>query len=317
MSEANTLTLRQLRTLAAIADHGTLSAAAEALGLTPPAVHSQLKLLEEIVGCSLVHRGGGTPARLTGEGQLLADAKLAIDTAIDRALRQIHARREGLAGAVVLGVVSTAKYFAPGLVALLQQAFPDIEVTLKVGNRDEIIAMLNNNAVDLVIMGRPPRVPAVTASVIGEHPHVIIAPPGHCLLTAAEISAEELLRERFITREPGSGTRILMTRYLDQIGQGQPYRTIEMGSNETIKQAVIAGLGIALISRHTVMAELQTGRLELIAFPGLPIIRFWYLMHAANRPPAQAAATVHDFILAQNAGFLPGTDEPLLTGAER
>ncbi|MFQ5624471.1 MAG: LysR family transcriptional regulator, partial [Paracoccaceae bacterium] len=233
------ITLKQLRALSSVAETGSLTATATTFGLTAPAIHNQLKLLEENLGCPLVLRGGGVPARLTAEGRILTGSFAAMERTLEGALRQIHARRSGLAGSVVLGVVSTAKYFAPALVARIQTAYRDIEMVLKVGNRDEIIAMLGHGLVDLVIMGRPPREPQVEARVIGVHPLVIIAPPGHRFAAAEDLTPEELLQETFIAREPGSGTRILMIRYLDRIGEGLPYRFIEMGSNETIKQAVI------------------------------------------------------------------------------
>jgi len=304
MPNPRAITLRQLRTLAAIEDCGSLSHAAEALGLTPPAIHSQLKSLEDNIGSQLVIRGRNAPARLTGDGRALAATLARFDDTLEHALRQIGARRRGKAGVVTLGVVSTAKYFMPQLVARLQTAFPRIEVDLKVGNRDAMIAMLRGQNVDLVIMGRPPRDPPVTARVLCPHPHVIIAAPDHPLAGRHGISASDLLRETFLTREPGSGTRILMSRYLDRIGEGQPYRTREMGSNETIKQAVIAGLGIALISGHTVREELASGRLALIPFSGLPIMRSWYLMHYAEKVPQQAAETVRSFLQAEISGVV-------------
>lgn len=187
----------------------------------------------------------------------------------------------------------------------LREAYPDIDVILKVGNRDKIISDLKQGAIELAIMGRPPRSPANTSYEIGPHPHVIVAPATHRLAQIDNISPADLLSETFISRELGSGTRILMMRYLDRAGEGMTYRQIEMGSNETIKQAVIAGLGIAMISQHTVTDELNSGRLVTLNVPGLPILRHWYLLHRTDLRMTPTLETVRDFILDLDASFLP------------
>ncbi len=140
---------------------------------------------------------------------------------------------------------------------------------------------------------------------LGDHPHVLIAPPDHPLVGAAEITPDELLRETILMREQGSGTRILATRFLDRIGEGKTYERAEMGTNETIKQAVIAGLGVALISYHTVVEELRSGRLVTLDLPGLPIMRHWFLLHPAETPLSGAARTVWQFIATEKDSFLP------------
>jgi len=305
MAKLDAVTFKQLRAIRAVAEHGTLSAAAEAVGLTPPAIHTQLRILEENLDCKLVDRGGAQGARLTAEGQAVLDAEVTIQIALENCMQKVRALRDGQSGVVVLGVVSTGKYFAPGLVAMLQQHYPDINVVLRVGNRDAILRSLQQQSIDLAIMGRPPRAPVVETVVIGDHPHVMIAAPEHPLAGRRDISAQELLAQTFIAREEGSGTRIMMVRYLDRIGEGIPYRSIEMGTNETIKQAVIAGLGVALISQHTVTEELRTGRLTTIESAGLPIARKWFLLHRQDLRVTPAIATVHRFISDLKGSFLP------------
>jgi len=305
MPKLDAVTFKQLRAIRAVAEHGTLSAAAEAVGLTPPAIHTQLRILEENMDCKLVDRGGAQGARLTAEGQAVLDAEVTIQIALENCMQKVRALRDGQSGVVVLGVVSTGKYFAPGLVAMLQQHYPDINVVLRVGNRDAILRALQQQSIDLAIMGRPPRAPVVETVVIGDHPHVMIAAPEHPLAGQRDISAQELLAQTFISREEGSGTRIMMVRYLDRIGEGTPYRSIEMGTNETIKQAVIAGLGVALISQHTVTEELRTGRLTTIESAGLPIARKWFLLHRQDLRVTPAIATVHRFISDLKGSFLP------------
>jgi len=305
MPRLEALTFKQLRALTAVAEHRSISAAAAALALTPPAVHTQLRLLEENLQSKLIVRGRAGGAVLTPEGQAVADASAVIDQVLQGCLNQVRALHDGSAGRVVLGVVSTGKYFAPGLVADLQVACPNIEVVLRVGNRDTIVTALRQRSIDLAIMGRPPRSPALVVETVGDHPHVMIAAPGHPLAGKADVSADELLGQTFIAREEGSGTRILMIRYLDRIGEGRTYRTIEMGTNETIKQAVIAGLGIALISEHTVSEELRAGRLVAIRAAGLPILRKWYLLHREDQHLSPAARQIHAFIDEKKGAFLP------------
>ncbi|VDS08343.1 HTH-type transcriptional activator CmpR [Paracoccus haematequi] len=299
------ITLRQLRCLRAVTDSGSLTAAAGLLGLTTPAVHSQLRGLEDLAGCPLVQRGDHGAFRPTPEGEALLLAESQIATALSRAAREIGALQQGHVGNVVLGVVSTGKYFAPGLVARLLRLLPDIEVTLRIGNRDAVLAALAGDDLDLAIMGRPPREPAVVADPVGPHPHIIIAAPDHPLADADPVMPGDLLAQTFLSREEGSGTRILMTRFLDRIGEGATWRAVEMGTNETIKQAVIAGLGVALISQHTVTEELRSGRLIALRGIGLPIQRSWYLLRRADRQMSAATVRIRDEILAMRGGFLP------------
>ncbi len=305
MKRLESLTFKQLRALDRVAATGSISRAAEMLLLTPPAVHAQLKALEANFGCEMLQRDSHGRFILTGEGAALLGAYQRTQADLRMAVQRIDALHKGLAGTVVLGVVSTGKYFAPGLVAQLRRTHPDIEVVLKVGNRNTIISALEDRAIDLAIMGRPPRMPAVTAYVIGNHPHVLVVPPGHRLLDVPRIDPEDILNEPFILREEGSGTRILCMRFLDRIGGGQPYESVEMGSNETIKQAVIAGLGIALISFHTVTEELRAGRLIAPVVKDIPIMRSWFVLHRQDQTLPGATERVLDFIRAQKDGFLP------------
>ena len=305
MARLEAITLKQLRALRAVAEYGSITAAAEILSLTPPAVHTQLRTLEQNLDCTLLDRSSSGGAQPTNEGRAVLDADITIESALEICSRKLKAYKEGRSGLVLLGVVSTGKYYAPRLVAQLRDAFPDIEVSLKVSNRDGIVTALQQRTVELAIMGRPPRTPAVHAEPIGEHPHVMIAPPDHPLAGSRGIAPQALLDETFIAREQGSGTRILMTRYLDRIGRGTPYRLIEMDSNETIKQAVMAGLGIAMISQHTVTDELRSGRLVALNADTLPIRRQWYLLHRTDLDLSPTLRSVFGFISDQKGAFLP------------
>ena len=167
-------------------------------------------------------------------------------------------------GSLRLGVVSTAKYFAPRLMAAFMAEYPDIEMRLAVGNRSETIGSLRDHDIDIALMGRPPQDIPVRAAVFGDHPLVIIAAPGHALVGQRDITRERIARESFLMREPGSGTRISMEIFMRSVSGWLEKQSIEMDSNETIKQSVMAGLGVAFISAHTVASELESSRLALL-----------------------------------------------------
>lgn len=300
------ITLKQLRALTAVARHGSITAAAEALHLTAPAVHSQIKGLESAVAAVLLQRAADSAgSRLTAAGEALLVAAERVDVVLSQAAAQVRAIESGQVGHVALGVVSTAKYFAPGLVKTLRLLHPGVTLALKVGNRDSILHDMETGAIDLAITGRPPRDPPVEATPVGPHPHGVVAAPDHPLAGRAALSWADLRDETFIAREPGSGTRILMQRYLDRLGDGAAYRLVELGSNETIKQAVIAGLGIAFLSLHTTVAELRHGDLVTLAAPQTPVVRHWFLVRALSRDMTLAAGKIEASILRLNGGFLP------------
>ncbi|WP_238366065.1 LysR family regulator CbbR [Mesobacterium pallidum] len=305
MKWVDQITLRQLRALSEVVRLGTISGAAEALGLTGPAVHNQLKTLEEAVGAPLLEKQGRERNVPTEQGRALLIAGSEMRGALDRAAHQIDALGRGLSGSVVLGVVSTAKYFAPRLVARLHDALPDVEVVLKVGNRQETIQALARHEFDLCIMGRPPREPLVTAQPLGPHPHVLIAAATHPFAEVSPVPRAALLEQTYVMREEGSGTRILAERWLDDLGDGREARRVEMSSNETIKQSVMSGLGVAILSAHTVADELAAGRLVTLDAPGLPVLRHWFLLTPNEARMSPTVRTVRDWLAENTAQLLP------------
>ncbi|MEL6978157.1 MAG: LysR family transcriptional regulator [Pseudomonadota bacterium] len=309
MPDLRSLSLKQLRAYAAVIRSGSVTQAAQQLSLTAPAISNHLKTLEALAGGPLVDRSGDGAAP-TALGRPLLRIADEVEAAIERGELQLRALKQGAEGCVVLAVVSTAKYFAPQIVAAFGRAFPRVKVTLSVGNRGEIIAGLERNAYDLVIMGRPPAHIEVERIVLGDHPHVLIAPPGDPLIDDPEVLPEDLMARTFLAREEGSGTRMLTNRFLERLGGGRPFEIVEMGSNETIKQAVIAGLGVAIISEHTCGAELAERRLATIAMTSLPIVRQWYLLSRMGRPLDDAARSLRDFIRERRADLLPAPVAP-------
>ena len=305
MFRRDSITFKQLRALRAVAQGGSLTAAGQALGLTTPAIHTQIRGLEEVFETRMLQRASdGSGSELTEAGQAMVEAAHRIEAALGRAEADLEALSRGKSGQVTLGVVSTGKYFAPRLVKMLGDTHPEIEIALRVGNRAEIMDGLERGAFDLAITGRPPRRPAVVAEPLGPHPHLLVAAPDHRLV-GGQITIEALRSERFLTREPGSGTRILMERWLDRVLDGHACARLEMDSNETIKQAVIAGLGIAFLSQHTVTDELTLGRLVALDAPGLPIVRQWFMVRPEGEVPRPVALRVWQTITALEGRFLP------------
>ncbi|HWK66235.1 MAG TPA: LysR substrate-binding domain-containing protein [Rhizobiaceae bacterium] len=300
----NNLTLKQLRAIQAVFRHGKIVKAANALHLTAPAVTIQLRQVEEELGMVLFDRTQ-EGMRPTAAGLAVVDAAQAVEERLSLLHDEIDAIRGVRAGSVKLGVVSTAKYFAPRLMASFIKGHPDIDMRLVVGNRAETIASLRSHDVDIALMGRPPRDLPVRAIAFGDHPLVIVAPPDHPLARARDISKERIAQENFLIREPGSGTRISLEIFLSAIPGRLDDLGAEMGSNETIKQAVMAGLGIAFISAHTIASEVEAGRLVILDVVGMPIRRQWFGVMRTDRTTSPAMAAFHDFLMRKGAMHLP------------
>jgi LysR family transcriptional regulator, low CO2-responsive transcriptional regulator len=298
------LSLRQLKSLLAIQQTGKIVNAAKMLGISPSAVTIQLRQLEDDVGLSLFDRTA-EGMRPTAAGLAFIDAAQALEERLRLLEDQIEAIKGVRSGSLKLGVVSTAKYFAPRLMAAFMKEHPAIDMRLSVGNRAEIIASLKNHEVDVALMGRPAREIPLRAAAFGDHPLVIIAPPDHKLAAARDISKERIAEENFLIREPGSGTRISLEIFFSELPGRLDDLGIEMGSNETIKQAVMAGLGIAFISAHTIASEVEAGRLVILDVKGMPIRRQWFGVMRSDRTVSPAMAAFHDFLLRKGAMHLP------------
>src|SRR3979490_911529 len=291
------LTLRQLRALAAVHRDRSVTAAARKLHLTQPAVTLQIRNLQALAGLPLIQR--------TSDGMLLTDAGrqvLALTERIEAAIADCETSLEMMAGKtagrISIGAVSTAKYFVPFMISGFSKLHPNIDVTLSIGNRQEIGNALRGYDLDFAIMGRPPADIDMDVRLIGDHPHVIIAPTSH------RLALSDLADETFRMREPGSGTRGLMEQLFES-ARVRPNIGMAMSSNETIKQAVIAGLGIAFISAHTVATELDERRLVALDVEGLPVVRQWFVLSRKDKvlmPPARAML---EFLSANGAQFLP------------
>lgn len=298
------LTLRQLRTLVAISQTGRISLAANVIGLTAPAVTLQLQQAEAETGLLLFDRTSDG-LRATVAGRAAIEAARSMLGCLRSLEEELAAISDGKIGTLKLGAVSTAKYFAPRLIAGFQKLHPGMEVELYVGNREETITALRHQSIDIALMGRPPRDFAVEASLFGDHPLVIVAPPDHPLAGRKDISKEDVSRERFLVREPGSGTRTSLEIFFADIPERMESPGVEMGSNETIKQAVMAGLGIAFISAHTIEQELQLNRLVILDVVGMPIRRNWFAVSRADRAQSPAMGLFRSYLAHAGAKYLP------------
>ena len=298
------VTLKQLRVLQQIAHSGKITAAANELGVTPPAVTLQLKLLEQAAGVPLFERTR-QGLRLTDAGRYVLDIQERIEAALFECGESLGEISGLSRGRVSIGVVSAAKYFAPRAIAAFAASHPRIDIKLTEGNRGAIIAALERLDLDVAIMGTPPDKLAVSQQAIGDHPFVIIAPARHRLAgRRRRVELVTLANENFLMREPGSGTRTLMERLFAEHNVA-PRTGAEFGSNETIKQAVMAGLGLAFISAHTVAAEVAAGWLSVLPVEGLPIVRQWYAVRGKQKQLLPAGVAMWDFLKAEGASFLP------------
>jgi LysR family transcriptional regulator, low CO2-responsive transcriptional regulator len=272
-------TFRQLRVFTEVAKHLSFARAAEALHLTPPAVTMQIKELEGHLGLPLFDRKGRQVSLTTAGEYMLVYARKMLATLKDA--EDAAARLQRLeVGTLTIGMVSTAKYFLPRLLTQFRQEHSGIEIKLVVGNREQLVQKLQGNEVDIAVMGRPPTELATRAEPFAAHPHMFVAPTDHPLLKVGHPTTEHLRPYSFIVRERGSGIRAAMEKF-----------------NETIKQAVMAGMGLSFLSLHTLGLELEHGLIGVIDVEGTPIVRAWNVVHTLSKMLSPAAEAFRYFML--------------------
>ena len=296
-------TFRQLRVFNEVARHLSFAKAARALHLTPPAVTMQVKDLEAQIGLPLFERSGREVSLTTpGEYMLVYARKLlaTLKDAEDAAARLKHAE----AGTLTIGMVSTAKYFLPRMLAEFRREHANVEIRLAEGNREKLVGLLQANEVDIAVMGRPPRELATRAEPFAAHPHVFVAAATHPLARREErVDVESLRPHAFIVREEGSGTRAAMEKFF-QDARMEPHVVMEMSSNETIKQAVIADMGLSFLSLHTLELELEKGLLAVLDVEGAPVLRAWNVVHTLSKVLSPAAEAFRYFMLERGEAYL-------------
>ena len=295
-------TFRQLRVFNEVAKNLSFVRAAESLHLTPPAITMQVKELEGHVGLPLFERNGKKVSLTTAGEYMLVYARRILSTLKDAEDAALRLQRLEV-GQLTIGMVSTAKYFIPRLLVAFRDEHPGIEVKLAVGNREQLVQMLRDNEVDIAIMGRPPKDMATRAEPFAAQPHVFIAPPDHPVCGIGHPTPSTLTQFNFIVRENGSGTRAAMEKFFQE-HRSHPTQTMEMQSNETIKQAVMAGMGLSFLSLHTLELELKNKLVTVLDVPGAPVVRAWNVVHTLSKVLSPAAEAFRYFMLEQGEAFL-------------
>lgn len=292
------LTLQQLRLFESVSRLGSYTRAAEELFLTQPAVSIQVKRLETQAGLPLFERIGKKTFS-TAAGKVMYDASLDILNRVEDLNNSLEDLKGTVKGSLQVSVVTTAKYFLPNLLGAFLQQYPDVEPKLKFNNRARVIERLMNNEDDFVVMGQIPDDDNLEAYPFLNNILGIIAHADHPLANKKNISIEELAKQRFLIREAGSGTRIVFDQLLKEHGvEVEPY--MELGSSEALKQAVMAGLGIAVLSLHSVQLERDVNKLIVLDVEGFPMKRRWYLVHLKGRKLSLVARTFFDYILKES-----------------
>lgn len=287
-------TFRQLEVFESISRLGSFTRAADELHLTQPTVSMQIKKLTDTVGLPLFEQIG---KRIypTDAGKALQVTCREIFNELDK-FEMLVSDMQGLKqGRLRLAVVTTAKYFAPRLLGTFSQHYPGIELSLKVSNREHLLERLANNQDDLYILGLPPEHLDVVSESFLENPLIVLAPGHHKLSNQSHISLKRLSEEPFIMREPGSGTRIAVERLFNQHKLKLNVR-MELGSNEAIKQAIVGGLGLSILSKHTLALDSAMRQLTILDVEHFPIKRQWYAVHHGGKQPSIVTSTFLEYL---------------------
>jgi LysR family transcriptional regulator, low CO2-responsive transcriptional regulator len=295
--------LRQLRVFASVARHLSFARAAHELGLTAPAVSMQIKELEAETGLMLFDRSK-RKVSLTTAGEYVVASTQRVLAALRDAEDMVSRFRGLKTGVLDVAMVSTATYFLPRLLVQFRDEHPGIEIRLQVANnRDGIVALMQGGDVELAIMGRPPQGWRTRAEPFAMHPHVLVTSVDHPFARAEMVPARALMNEEFIVREPGSGTRAALDEFM-QAHQMIPRVVMQMSSNEAIKQAVRAGMGVSVLSRHTVGLELEHHVIAAPEVEGLPVMRRWHVVNNLSKTLSPAAEAFRYFVLERGEAFL-------------
>jgi DNA-binding transcriptional LysR family regulator len=290
------ITIRQLKVFDAVATHLSYTRAAEELHLTQPAVSMQIKQLEGVVGLALFEIFG-KKVYLTHAGNVFLSHTRHLLEQLSLAAEEMNAIKGVDSGYIKVTIASTVNYFAARMLAKFCQQHEKVQVSLEVTNRKTLLKRIEQNQPDIVLMGQPPAELDVIAEPFMINPLVVIASPTHPLLTGKkQTSVKQFAEQHIILREPGSGTRDAVERYFRD-KEITPVSRTEMTSNEAIKQTVEAGLGVAVVSIHTVELELAVGRLACLRVEGFPINRKWYVAYRTGKHLSATARAFRDFVL--------------------
>jgi len=296
------VTFRQLQIFEMVVRLGGYTRAAQALHLTQPTVSMQVKKLSVTIGYPLLERVGSHLHTTAVGDEVYASAQSILGSMVS--LGESAAALEGVVkGPLRIAVITTAKYFMPHLLGAFITQYPEVKPILKVTNRSRVLERLKSNEDNLLIMGQVPVEFAVEAHPFIDNELVVVANAHHPLTQCSSISLQRLSEERFLVREPGSGTRQAMDRLFAEHGlKIEPY--MELGSSEAIKQAVMAGLGLSVLSLHNLRLELASGHVVVLDVEEFPLKRRWYAVHLKDKKLSLVARTFLDFLLKQGKDIL-------------
>jgi LysR family transcriptional regulator, low CO2-responsive transcriptional regulator len=302
MASLHRATLKQLRIFEAAARLLHFGRAAAELHLSQPAVSIALHRLETDVGLPLFEQMGRR-MHVTRAGVELAGHARAVLARLREADEAIDGLKGAAVGELHIAATTTAEYFVPTLLAQFRRGRPRLKIRLMVKNRELVVRDLTENMIDLVVMGAaPPGLDAVSVP-FAKNPLAIIASPEHPLARRRRVRLAQLAGETFLIREPGSGTRTAMGRAFSA-QRFRPAETVEIGSNETIKQAVMAGMGVSFLSLHTAGLELATKRLVVLPVSGMPVMRDWCVIHRERKRLSPTVAAFKDYLIAEGAQLI-------------
>ena len=296
------LTLRQIRIFLSAAKHLSFTRAAEELHISAPAISLQIKEMEDDIGVSLFTRENRKVA-LTSAGEYFLLYARRVSSTLNEANTMMERFRGTQFRHLKIGVVSTAKYFVPQMLVEFKKDLPNLQIKIEVRNRQQLVELLRDGEIDIAIMGLPPKEIDTRVESFANHPHVFIANPSNPLVNKINIPPDALTQFEMISREPGSGTRAIMEKYFAEHGIA-PIVSMEMSSNETIKQAVMANLGISFVSLHTIGSELANKQIAILDIQDTPIIRTWHVVALTKRNASQAAEAFRYFVLEKGGEIL-------------
>lgn len=275
------ITFRQLRLFLALAETGSVSAAAKVMHVTQPTASMQLKDVSQSVGAPL-YEFVGKKFYLTDLGKELATTARYVAQTWDSFEQSVDAVKGLTKGKLRVAVVSTAKYFMPRLIGSFCNRHPGIDVSLEILNRDGVVQRLRENLDDIYIMTMPPRDLDLADEVFMPNPIVVIGPTSDSLTKRTAIPLDELSKSRFILREKGSGTRMTGDQFFSK-KKFRPDIRLELGSNEALKESVAGGLGLGLVSKHALHGLNKEHGVCVIDIEGFPLPSAWHIVHPASK----------------------------------
>ncbi len=296
-------TFRQLKLFLALAETGSVSAAARAVHVTQPTASMRLKELTRVVGMPL-YEVISRKVFLTDVGRELATVARSVSQTWESFEQNVDALRGLSRGTLKVAVVTTAKYFMPRLVGGFCQRYPAVDLSLQILNRDGVVQRLRENLDDIYVMSMPPDDMDLRADVFLPNPIVVIAPASDLLTKRRALPLDELAGHRFILRERGSGTRMVGDQFFRRM-KFRPDVRLELGSNEALRESVAGGLGVGLVSRHALHGLQTEHGVSIVDVKGFPLASSWHVVHPASRKLSPLASAFRAHLLAEIGRYVP------------